>query len=141
MPSSGIRALALAVIRRRVDELLVLEGHDEVKGETFYRPLGGGIEFGEPAAEALRREMREELAVELDHVELLGVVENIFRFAGRPGHEINFLFTAEVADPRFYERDDPGPVLDSGTPVVWLPRAEVVAGGAILYPTGLAELL
>ncbi len=47
-PPPHIRALAIGVIRRG-DELLVYEGHDASKNKTFYRPLGGGIDFGEPA--------------------------------------------------------------------------------------------
>jgi 8-oxo-dGTP pyrophosphatase MutT (NUDIX family) len=41
---------------------LVAHGHDSVKSEDFYRPLGGGIEFGELSEAALRREIKEELA-------------------------------------------------------------------------------
>ena len=135
-----IRPLVLGVVRRG-DELLVLEGHDAVKGQTFFRPLGGGIEFGELSEQALHREFREELAVELTDVVRCGVLENVFQFEGRPGHEIVVLYTATIADPTFYDRPDPGPILDEGTPVRWLPLADVVAGRAILYPTGLVDLL
>jgi hypothetical protein len=38
--------MALALIRRR-QEILVEEGRDEMKNETFVRLLGGRIEFGE----------------------------------------------------------------------------------------------
>jgi 8-oxo-dGTP pyrophosphatase MutT (NUDIX family) len=58
-----IRPLALAVIRRD-DRILVFEAHDSVKDETFYRLLGGGIEFGDRGEEAIRRELVEELGVE-----------------------------------------------------------------------------
>jgi ADP-ribose pyrophosphatase YjhB (NUDIX family) len=134
-----IRAIALAIVRRG-DAILVFEGWDESKQETFYRPLGGGIEFGEPAAEAVRRELREELGVELSNVELLGVLENIFTAFGRPGHEIVFVYAAEAADPAIYTADDVGHVLDEGSPVTWQPLSRF-NGKAILYPPGLVELL
>lgn len=51
--------------------------YDEVDG-TFYRPPGGGIQFGETSLEAARREMREEFRLEVDDPRLLGVLESIF---------------------------------------------------------------
>ncbi len=161
MPS--IRPLALAVIRRG-DDLLVFEGYDDTKNETFYRPLGGGIEFGEHWTEALRRELREEMATDLTNVKLLGVLENLFTAYGRPGHEVVFLYTADLVDPTLYERDHVGHVLDDGSPVTWQPlrrftgedgtdgadRADRTDGAhrtdgadpaAPLYPHGLAALL
>ncbi|HET6707966.1 NUDIX hydrolase, partial [Amycolatopsis sp.] len=103
MPS--IRPIVLAVIRRG-DALLVFEAHDHVKGQTFCRPLGGGIEFGERAEDALRREFREELGAEIEVGERLGVLENVFTWRDRPGHEIAFVFAAEFVDESFYARDE-----------------------------------
>jgi ADP-ribose pyrophosphatase YjhB (NUDIX family) len=76
-----IRPIALCVIRRG-DHLLVEHGFDPVKREHFFRPPGGGIEFGERAVDALRREIREEFGAELAGPRLLGVVENVFRYGG-----------------------------------------------------------
>ena len=56
-----IRPIALCVIRHD-DAVFVFEGYDPLKDQTFYRPLGGGIEFGETSEQAIRREMREEIA-------------------------------------------------------------------------------
>jgi ADP-ribose pyrophosphatase YjhB (NUDIX family) len=138
--SPAIRPVALAILRRG-DDILVFEGRDETKRETFYRPLGGGIEFGEPAAEAVRRELREELGVELTSVELLGVLENIFTAFGRPHHEIVFVYAAEAAEPAVYTASYAANVLDEGSPVSWQPLARFRSGGAILYPAGLIDLL
>ncbi|GAA3746117.1 NUDIX hydrolase [Micromonospora maritima] len=135
-----IRAVALAAVRRG-DDLLVFEAYDATKQETFHRPLGGGVEFGESAVEAVRRELREELAVELSGVELLGVLENIFTAFGRAGHEIVFVFSADLADPSMYERDAVGIVADEGSPVSWQPLSRFADGQAILYPHGLLDLL
>jgi ADP-ribose pyrophosphatase YjhB (NUDIX family) len=135
-----IRPVALAAVRRRGD-LLVYEGTDPTKDETFYRPLGGGIEFGEPAGSALRREMREELGVEVRNVALLGVLENIFHAFGRPYHEIVFIFSADLADRALYERDHLGVVIGEGSPVSWQPLARFARSKSPLYPTGLLDLL
>lgn len=136
----AIRPIALAVPRRGAD-LLVFEGYDPAGDETFYRPLGGGIEFGETAEDAVRRELREELGAELVDVRPIGVLENLFHAFGRPGHEIVFLFDCRLADRSAYERDVVGEVLDHpGTKVLWRPLNSFTAA-APLYPAGLADRL
>jgi ADP-ribose pyrophosphatase YjhB (NUDIX family) len=75
--------MALALIRRR-DEVLVEEGRDDVKNETFFRLLGGRIEFGERGADAVRRELREELGVESAVNHYLTTIENVFTYEGEP---------------------------------------------------------
>jgi len=64
-------------------------------GKTTYLP-GGHIEFGETGAEALVREIREELGVESTCGEMLGVVENAFLQHGRPHAEINLVYALTV---------------------------------------------
>jgi ADP-ribose pyrophosphatase YjhB (NUDIX family) len=147
-PPRKIRPIALAVVRRG-DDLLVYEGYDPVKDERFYRLLGGGVEFGETAAEAVHRELIEELGAELSNVQLLAVQENIFQFAGRPHHEIAFLFTADLVDRSFYERDELGTILDAGEDVSWQPLSRLFDPSTTeptpdirpLYPRGLMALL
>ncbi|MEX2081522.1 MAG: NUDIX domain-containing protein, partial [Dehalococcoidia bacterium] len=67
--------------------MLVFRGYDAVKEQAFYRPLGGGIEFGETAEEAVIREMREEIGAETRVMRHLMTVENLFTYEGQPGHE------------------------------------------------------
>jgi ADP-ribose pyrophosphatase YjhB (NUDIX family) len=136
----SIRPIALAVPRRG-DDLLVFEYYDSTKDQTFYRPLGGGIDFGETADAAVRREMREELDVEILDVRLLGVLENIFHGVGRDGHEIAFIFDCRLADRARYERDLVGEILDdAGIKVMWRPLSGFTPD-VPLYPAGLADLL
>ena len=119
----------------------MFEYHDSTKGETFYRPLGGGIDFGETADVAVRRELREELDVELLDVRLLGVLENLFHAFGRDGHEIVFVYDCRLADRSVYERDTVGEILDdAGTKVMWRPLSSFHKGSP-LYPAGLADML
>ncbi|MGE5426110.1 MAG: NUDIX hydrolase [Bacillota bacterium] len=86
----GIRGLSLGIIRKG-NKILVSPGYDKSKGESFYRPLGGGIEFGETSEEALKREFMEEISAELKDCRLITVVENIFTYEERKGHEICFI--------------------------------------------------
>ena len=71
-------------------------------GLLFYRPLGGSVEPGETSQKAIEREIREELGEEIENVELLGVLEEIFTHEGLPGHEVIFIYDAEFIDKRVY---------------------------------------
>jgi ADP-ribose pyrophosphatase YjhB (NUDIX family) len=102
-------------------------GHDASKGETFYGPPGGGIEFGERAVDAVRRELREELAADVRDVTLVGVLENIFTYEDQPGHEIVFVFEARLVDASLYEREEiAGVEGDQPFVVRWIPLPDAV---------------
>lgn len=53
---------------------------------------GGHIEFGEPAAAALARELVEELGMAVQPGPFLGMIEHSFGQAGKPHHELNLVF-------------------------------------------------
>ncbi|WP_022882963.1 NUDIX hydrolase [Gryllotalpicola ginsengisoli] len=135
MPSIRNVAVGLPV---RAGHVLVLDGLDTVKNEPFHRAIGGGIEFGETAEAALRREFREELDVALSNVELLGVSENIFEYEGRPGHEIVHIFGVESDELDAVPLDARLQILDEGSPVSWRPISGL---DRPLYPRGTVELL
>jgi 8-oxo-dGTP pyrophosphatase MutT (NUDIX family) len=138
----GIRVLAIAVFREG-DRILVARGVDPATGEPFYRPLGGGVEFGERAETALRREMMEELGATIDDVRPIAVLENIFEYAGRPGHEIIFVFDARFSDPSWYLRPEL-PVTEAGSgwePARWISIEALSSGPERLVPRGLLSLL
>lgn len=50
-----IRPLALALLKNEKGQLLLHKAFDSSKKETFYRPLGGGIEFHESGKVAIER--------------------------------------------------------------------------------------
>ena len=142
MKPGKIRALALGVFRKD-GQILVYEGFDTVKRETFYRPLGGAIRFGEYGRQALARELREELGVEITNLRYLGLSENIFTCDGKAGHEIVLIYAADLADRTVYERESMVGHEDDVSPikVVWKPLEFFQRGEAPLYPDGLLELL
>lgn len=141
MEAQTIRPLAVCVFLHQ-DRILVLEGHDTIKNETFYRPLGGEIEFGEHSAEALVREMEEELGERIHELTFLGCIENIFTYRGEPGHEIVMVYDARFGNPALYEAESltvhDGP---SELKVMWTDLDFFKRGEAPLYPEGLLELL
>lgn len=105
MDTTRIRPIAVCLFRND-NRILVSEGFDSVKQDYYYRPLGGGIEYGETSRDAVVREIREELGAEIENVRLLGVVENIFVYQGEQGHEIVFVFDAEFIDKSLYELEE-----------------------------------
>lgn len=139
-----IRPLAICVFRHQ-DRVLVMEGFDAVKKERFYRPLGGGIEFGEQSAETICRELMEELNVEVDRQSLryLGALENIFTFNGEPGHEIVLIYDGALKKPGLYEQAMILGEEANGEQfrAIWKNIGEFGEGRSILYPTGLLEML
>jgi ADP-ribose pyrophosphatase YjhB (NUDIX family) len=136
-----IRVLAIGVFRHG-NRILVSEGIDPTTGKRFYRPLGGALEFGEWAADALRREIVEELDLAIEQPTLLGVLENHFTYDGRAGHEIVFAFDARFVDASAYERDEL-PFIEGtlrGT-ACWIDLNDLRSGSKPVYPDGLLDLL
>jgi len=115
-----IRALALVVIKKD-NKVLVCPGFDKIKNQDFFRLIGGGIDFGENSLNALKREIKEELDVELVNYKLVKVLENIFIYDGNNGHEICFVYEADFKDASNYEKQS-FPILDSsnGMTAVWV---------------------
>lgn len=137
-----IRPKAVCVCRRG-DQILVNAAFDSVKQETFYCPLGGGVEFGERANQAATRELREELGAEVTDLTLLGVLENIFVYEGQPGHEIVFVFDGRFVDRSLYERTEIICEESNGQRFAarWMPIAQFARHDPPLYPSGLYALL
>lgn len=135
------RVVALAWIRRPgTNEILVSNSRDEVIGVRFQRLFGGGVDFGERGEESLRRELREELGVELGAARLAGVVENLFVFEGYPGHEVMLVFETELGDESLYAKETFEGIEDEPKIGVWRdldqPDSDVP-----LYPPGLLDEL
>jgi ADP-ribose pyrophosphatase YjhB (NUDIX family) len=136
--SSHIRFKALAWIEDK-GMLFVVKMHDSVKGDDFYRPVGGSVEFGERSHETVVREVREELQTEIKLIAPPFVVENLFVCDGEKGHEIDFLFPSRFTDISFYERktyrlvEANGDVCDA----LWVPIADCINGTLRLVPEEL----
>lgn len=131
---------AMAVIKRPRDGALLVSEHTDPAAAPFHRPLGGHVEYGEYALEAVHREFLEEIGQRLTDVRLLGVLENIFQWNGAAAHEVVFMFAADLADPAAYEITEQG-ILDDAdgrSRVIW--RAPD-ATSPPLYPVGTADLL
>ena len=141
-----IRPIALAVSRRPSDHaFLLMNAFDSAKNEHFYRPLGGGIEFGETGEAAIRREMKEEINANVINLSLLKYFENIFTFNGKPGHEIVMMFSADLNDSSQYQIEKfeftDGKNNNDHVTAVWRTIEQLQTSDHPLYPDGLINLL
>jgi len=136
MEFNKISIKAMCVVGRKgKKEVLAGIGHDDIKGESFGRIIGGKIEFGETAKFALRREFQEELNANLENLSFINVIENIFTYNGQKGHEIVFVYKGDLADKILYQKDlirveDAGKEFD----VRWVALDDVYSGKLKLYP-------
>ena len=135
-----VRAISVGVLVRG-DEVLLEAYPANDRHAEFLRAPGGGIDFGESAEEALRREFAEELDAALEHVRPLAVTENIFDGAGARGHEIVHVYAVESADLAGLPSGDRLAVRDSHTTVGWYDLAALRRGGVSVYPVGVLDLL
>ena len=117
-------------------------GTDPLKGEEFYRPAGGGVDFGESSRDAVCREMLEEFGALVEPVQCWGSSESIFTHLDKPGHEIVFLWECRFVDGRFYAQDELA-INENGVSMVahWIDPDDLAARGIPLYPEELSELL
>lgn len=65
----------------------------------YHRFVGGSVNLGETTEAAVRREVREELAAEVELLHYLGAVESIFRIHGELGHEVAFVYAGRIDPP------------------------------------------
>ncbi len=137
-----IRPIALGLIEHQ-NHIFVSQGRDKSTEESFYRFLGGGIDFGETSKAALVREFQEEIRAELTDVEYLGCLDNIFTLNGKPKHELVQLFRARFVDGAFYQLDEKFDLVegDRTTKAFWIKTADALSGKRRLVPDSCLKYL
>lgn len=143
MKKNKIRPLTICLFRN-IGRILVSEGYDSLKKRTFYRPLGGAIEFGERSEDTVRRELMEEIGAQVGELKYLGALENIYVFNGEPGHEIVLVYDGGASPPGLYEQaviegNEAG--IGESFKAVWKSLDEFGEGRSILYPSSLSDML
>lgn len=126
------------------NKILVFEGFDKVKNEFFYRPLGGGIEFGEYGEQAVKREIMEEIQAEVIDIKFLTSFENIYVLNGIIGHEIVLVYDGAFVDKSLYNKNLIGIEDDENQTkfkAYWKSLDEIKQEERPLYPEGLYEFI
>jgi ADP-ribose pyrophosphatase YjhB (NUDIX family) len=136
-----IRPIAAAVICE-ADRILVWEDYDPSTGEVVAVPLAGGIEFGETGEQAIARELGEEIGAIPRRIRFLGLIEDIFQWAGKKRHELYLIYQVDLENQEAFEREQLTVTEPDGTSYVarWRPLSEF-RGSARLVPEGLLELV
>ena len=114
-------------------KLLVGEGYDNIKNQTFYRCLGGGIDFLEKSEDALKREFYEEIGANITVKDFLGISENIFTYKGRDAHELVLFYSIDINDEDYKEEYH---IIDGSADykAKWISIDDFKNGSNILYP-------
>lgn len=116
----------------------------QAEGDPFWIFPGGRAELGEPAEQTLRREMKEELDVEVEIVRLLWFVENFFTYADKRYHEIALYFLMQFPATSQY-LVQPGPFQGQEKEVEllfrWFPLESEVLSSLPLLPSFLQTAL
>jgi len=116
---------------------------DRNSRNSYWVLPGGHPEMMEPMADALRREVREEIGADVEVVRLLWIMENFF-YKNKDIHELSFYFLMQlpptspllVSDGPFYGKEH-GYTLT----FQWFPLIEADLFSLPLYPSNMAAAL
>lgn len=139
-----VQRLAAKALARREGAILLARLGPTAVGPGRWTLPGGGVDHGEPPAEALARELLEETGLSAEVGELLGVHDVHFSGTAPTGrhedfHAVNLVFAVTVpadVEPRVVE-------VDGTTDAVgWIELAEIASGavevtGVVTFALGL----
>ncbi|MDA5556065.1 NUDIX hydrolase [Shimia sp. MMG029] len=142
-PHNSIRVKALG-LHWRENRLLAARVFDDSGKLKGVRPLGGTIEFGETAQNALLREFHEELGITISIANPPIFFENLYEHEGQTGHEYLVIFDVTFPKDCFGKQEEITFSEDNGTlcSAAWFSLEELdLQDGPKLFPEGLKDRL
>ena len=123
-----IRSMVMGIVI--LDNKILLTEHFS-KEYSFYRCIGGGIEFYEKSIDAIKREFKEEIDEDVVIDKYLGLAEELFVHEGKRGHEMIQLYKVKL------NTDNPKqeyPILDSDVTAKWIDVQDIISKKKIVFP-------
>ena len=113
-------AIAVGAVLLAPDDtlLLIRRAKDPHRGKLSVP--GGFVDAGEVAEVALRREIREEVGLEVERLDYFCSLPNVYHYRGVTYQVLDFFFVGRVNTKS--AQADPGEV----TEICWLPRSQIV---------------
>ncbi len=102
----------------------------KLKDKDYYYFPGGHLEKGEDTVEALKRELKEELGMEIKKINFIGASENSFQQNGESKQEINLVFSAETEEQKVQ-------ALEDHLEFAWIEKEFLVK--TLIFPISLKE--
>jgi len=110
--------------------------------DSFWTLPGGRVEFMEPASDAIKREMLEELGIDICIEKLLWIVENFFKYNNKSYHELAFYFLISSSrDSTFYAQTQPFKGIEEGRDLIFQWHEVEALENIELYPKFLKKAL
>ena len=88
----------------------------------FWNMIGGRVHIGESSLDAAKRELKEELNIEVESLKLINVSENFFEWMGKNQQEMLFVYRTNVDDKYEIVKQEEFKCLDSNEIFKWFDK-------------------
>lgn len=90
----------------------------------FYNLIGGRVHVCENTVDAIKREVKEELGIEISAPKLIVVAENFFKWQGKNAHEMLFIYRKELP-AKYLKILENFKVLDQEENAIWVDKSKL----------------
>lgn len=123
---NGINLIVRAIIKHQDNILLtsITKNNKDFAHDLYFLP-GGHVDHNEASIDALKREINEEMGVNISEAEFAGVLECSWDRKGKIYHEVNFVYNVQL--PNLDLLSPPKAIDSSFHEFVWVPISQIDA--------------